>query len=227
MQHPDILPFERVALIFSQLTSSEEELSFFSAVDAARRTSNSSGEDKPIGDLIGDLSSWVFLKSFTSRWAPNRRRKYVREEFHLHFRYIDVIGPESPETLRSDMITAGGIKIERESGPFPTFNDNKKQFLVEKRTALKLVSKPYQDILLYSIIAIVDGDDTDVRDTTTGPPYAGAFSGLIVYLDVVTTSLRTLFRSWDRVIKALDEELKATVCLSLPKIHLTVTDYTN
>jgi hypothetical protein len=61
------------------------------------------------------------------------------------------------------MITAGGIKIERESGPFPTLNGTKRLFLVEKRTTLKLVSKSDQDISLYSIIAIVDGDDTAAR----------------------------------------------------------------
>jgi hypothetical protein len=110
-----------------------------------------------------------------------------------------------------------------ESGPFPTLKDTKELFLVEKRTALKLISKSYQDISLYSIIAIVDGDDTDVRNTGGGPTYnffAGRFSGVIVYFNVVAASFGPLFRSWDRVLKALDEELKATVGLPLPKIHL-------
>jgi hypothetical protein len=60
-------------------------------------------------------------------------------------------------------------------------------------------------------------------DFGVGPTFndfSGRFSGLIVYFNVVITSLGALFRSWDRVLNALDEELKATVCLSLPKIHL-------
>jgi hypothetical protein len=121
------------------------------------------------------------------------------------------------------MITAGGIKIERESGPFPTLNGTKRLFLVEKRTTLKLVSKSDQDISLYSIIAIVDGDDTAARGFWSWSHVQRFFwevSGLIVYFNVVITSLGALFRSWDRVLNALDEELKATVCLSLPKIHL-------
>jgi hypothetical protein len=165
--------------------------------------------------------AWIFFMSFTSSWAPNRLDQLSRmEECELHFRYIDVIGPWESERR---MITAGGIKIERERGPFPTLNDTQKLFLVEKRSSLKLVSESHQDLPFYSVIAIVHDDGYDVTAFQGAPinnVFTGNFSAVIVFFFVVTASLNILFRSWDRVLKALDEELKATVCISIPKIHL-------
>jgi hypothetical protein len=134
------------------------------------------------------------------------------------------------------MITTSGIKIERESGPLPTLNDAKKLLLAEKRSSFRLAAEGCQDVPFYTIIAIVHDKNYPHPSFPDVPAYisslsagicsaaapilslfAGQSSAVVVFFFVVSGSLNILFESWDRVLKALEKELKATVCISTPK----------
>jgi hypothetical protein len=166
------------------------------------------------------------LTAFTSSWTTNPLQ-YFRpgkgNEDTLHFRYVDLL-----ETKKRHVITTGGIKIDRESGPLPTLDVTTKHFFVEKRSSFRLSVDSDAVFPFYAIIAIVHDKNHDVesfRAESIRYLFANYFSGPIILFFVVVASLNGLFDSWNRVLKALDEELKATVCIStthkLPFLKLT------
>lgn len=111
-------------------------------------------------------------------------------------------------------IMTGGIRIEREEGPLPSLNYWQKWFLIEERSAFQLTVEPSQPVPFYTIVAIVCDLSNSLpkfRGESISSLFAGSSSPTIFFFFFVVASLDKLFHSWDRVLQAVDEELKAPV----------------
>jgi hypothetical protein len=214
MERSDLLPFTTIALVLSQLISSTkghgESLDHFDDFFLKAQLCSALG----------------FLSPFTSSWTANWGDTDSMDDYTFHSRYIDAVGHEPMESgMIATVGATGGIKLERERGQLPTLDDVKKLFLVERRSSFKLLAEKNSngDLGLFSIIAILHDEELSVKQFlgagTTGV-FAGNFSGAFIFFFVVTASFNNFFKSWDRVLSALDEELRATVRILPPKIRL-------